>query len=89
MVKVSDLKVRDVINIADGKSLGFIKDIELDLENGRVKALVLPGTGKLRAFFRRNEDMVIGWENIVKIGVDVILVEVQSFTSPKHEEKGY
>ncbi|KKM12261.1 hypothetical protein SY88_03605 [Clostridiales bacterium PH28_bin88] len=84
MIKISDLRLRDVVNIVDGRRLGVIKDIELDLEAGRVKALILPGAGRVMALFGRNDDIVIPWEKIRTIGVDVILVEVQGFTDVNH-----
>jgi len=46
MIKISELRTRDVINIVDGKKLGNIIDIDLDLENGRVLGLVMPGQSK-------------------------------------------
>jgi len=86
VVKYSDLKIREIVNVVDGKSLGYIKDIELDLESGSVKALILPpDQSRVKAFFRRSEETVIDWRNIVKVGIDVILVEMQHFTNPNHE----
>ncbi|NLZ38657.1 MAG: YlmC/YmxH family sporulation protein [Firmicutes bacterium] len=76
MVKISDLRNRDVINIVDGKRLGVIYDLDLDLENGRIAAIIIPGQGRLFSFFGGAQDYVIPWEKIVKIGVDTILVEV-------------
>jgi YlmC/YmxH family sporulation protein len=84
MIKISDLRLKEVINIIDGKRLGVIKDIELDLEIGKVKALVLPGSNRLMSFFWRNEDVVVPWDKIRTIGVDVILVEIHSFTELNH-----
>lgn len=76
MIRISDLRARDVVNILDGKKLGHICDIELDLEIGKVIAIILPG--RLRGFsiFAKREDIVIPWKKIVRIGRDVILVEV-------------
>jgi len=75
MIKISDLRSRDVINILDGKKLGNIIDIDLDLDNGRVLALVLPG--RVKGFlFTKREEVVVPWQKIVRIGRDVILVEV-------------
>ncbi|MDI9479680.1 MAG: YlmC/YmxH family sporulation protein [Bacillota bacterium] len=75
MIKISDLRNRDVVNILDGKKLGNIIDIDLDLDNGRVLALVLPG--RVKGFlFTKREEVVVPWQKIVRIGRDVILVEV-------------
>lgn len=88
MFKVSELKIKDIINVADGKRLGFIKDIELNLQGGRVESLILQGsTSKFLGFFGRGEDLVIPWEQIKKVGLDVILVEVPGFTEVKHHTK--
>ncbi|NLW08079.1 MAG: YlmC/YmxH family sporulation protein [Clostridia bacterium] len=88
MIRVAELRQREVINVIDGRRLGAIKDIDLDLEAGRVKSLIVPGTtGKFLYFFGRDEDLVIPWENVVKIGVDVILVESYSCTAPLHRER--
>jgi YlmC/YmxH family sporulation protein len=75
MIKISDLRNRDVVNILDGKKLGNIIDIDLDLDNGKVLALVLPG--RVKGFlFTKREEVVVPWQKIVRIGRDVILVEV-------------
>ncbi|MHB1127099.1 MAG: YlmC/YmxH family sporulation protein [Bacillota bacterium] len=84
MVRISDLRLRDVINVIDGRRLGSIKDIDLDLEDGKVKTLILPGNGRFMGLFGKNDDLEIPWEKIRKIGVDVILVELNSFTDPRH-----
>lgn len=75
MLKTSDLKVKEVININDGRRLGTITDLEIDIENGRLMAIVVPGAGKFLGLFGKNEDVIIPWEKIHKIGMDVILVE--------------
>jgi YlmC/YmxH family sporulation protein len=76
MVKISELRNRDVINVVDGKRLGVIYDLDLDLENGRICSIIVPGTTRWLSFLGGGRDFVIPWENIVKIGVDTILVEL-------------
>jgi len=75
---VRDLKSKMVVNVLDGKQLGGIMDIEIDISNGRLTAIVVPGPGRFLGLFGRNEDVVIPWEKINKIGVDCILVESPS-----------
>ena len=87
MLKTSDLKVKEVINIIDGKRLGVITDIEIDVESGRLTSIVVPGNGRFLGLFGRNEDVVIPWEKISKIGFDVILVETATFGELKQLDK--
>lgn len=78
MVKISDLRMREVINIGDGRRLGPIKDIDINLEEGKINAIILPGQGaRLMGFFGREDEIVVPWERIVRIGVDVILVDLK------------
>lgn len=78
VVKTSDLRVKDVVNVRDGRRLGPISDLELDLESGRITAIVVAGGARLFGLFGRENDYVIPWERIQKIGIDVILVEVDA-----------
>lgn len=80
MVKISDLRVREVVNIADGRKLGPIKDIDIDLEHGRISAIILPGSSRVMSFFGREEEIVVPWEKIKKIGLDVILIDLREVT---------
>ncbi|MGI6584619.1 MAG: YlmC/YmxH family sporulation protein [Gracilibacteraceae bacterium] len=75
MVKISELKQRDVININDGRRLGIVYDVEIDMEKGKIDALIIPGTGRILGLFSRESDIVVSWENIKKIGADVILID--------------
>ncbi|HWJ02719.1 MAG TPA: YlmC/YmxH family sporulation protein [Verrucomicrobiae bacterium] len=87
MLRISDLRMRDVVNVSDGRRLGFLKDIDIDLELGKIKSLVLPGQTKVWSWFgNRTDDIVIPWDKIKKIGVDVILVDASTYLEPKHRE---
>jgi YlmC/YmxH family sporulation protein len=75
-VKISDFQSKDVINIVDGKKLGQVSDLELDLRQGRIDSIVVPHQAKFFGFFGGGTDVVIPWKNIVKIGLDVVLVKL-------------
>lgn len=87
MLKTSDLKMKEVVNVLDGKRLGAITDIEIDIESGKLTAIVVPGPGRFLGLFGRYDDIVIPWDKISKIGVDCILVESPAFADLKHLEK--
>lgn len=86
MVKVSDLRLREVINVHNGKKLGLIRDIEFDLEEGRIKSIVVPGSSKVLGFFGKNDDIVVPWHKIKKLGLDVILVELNDYKDIGYDE---
>ena len=87
MMKTSDLRAKEVINMADGKCLGHITDIEINVETGRLTAIIVPGHGRFLGFFGRNEEILIPWEKINKIGLDVILVEAAASTDYERLER--
>ena len=70
------LQERQVVNIADGKCLGNLKDIELNMREGTIQALVLPGTGGFRGFLQNQGELLIPWHKVVRIGVDVVLIDM-------------
>ena len=74
MVRASDLRVRDVVDVGDGRRLGAVADLEIDVASGRVLALVVPGSGRLFGLLGTEGDAVIPWSAIVTVGPDVILV---------------
>lgn len=76
LLKISELQTKDVININDGRNLGAVCDLEIDLRRGRVEAIVCPGQGKFFGLFSSGDEIVIPWNHIIKIGSDVILVRL-------------
>ena len=83
MLRISDLRAKELINLSDGRRLGYIRDVELDLTNATIKSLVI--TGDRGGRFLRAEEMVVAWEKIKKVGIDVILVELDKFLPVSRE----
>lgn len=80
MISTDKLKNKEVINIFDGRSLGFVSDIEVDLEKGVIDGIVIPSGRGFRSFFSKGEtDMVVKWEKVRTVGDDVILVDVEGY----------
>ena len=74
-MRFSDLCDREVICAKDCKCLGFVKDLEIDLDCGKICGIVVPGPGKYFGCFRREYDYFIPWCKIIRIGPDIILVD--------------
>ena len=74
MVRISEFQMKDVVNISDGSKLGNISDIEINLDNGKIETIIISSTGKLLGFFGKEDEIIIPWNQIIKIGADVILV---------------
>lgn len=87
MFKTSDLWSKEVINVSDGRRLGLVEDVELDLKTGKIDALVIPGRQGFLGLFGGSQDVVIHWGQIQKIGEDVILVRVEKYLEPGPAEK--
>lgn len=71
---------KEVINSCDGRRLGYVTDIEFDVCDGRITAIVVPSKGGL--FGCGGEEIVIPWQKIQKIGEDIILVDAQGCCPP-------
>lgn len=76
MIKISELQTKDVVNVTDGRKLGQVSDLEINLSCGRVEAIVVPTSNKRFNLFSNEDAYVIPWRHIVKIGSDVILVRL-------------
>lgn len=71
-----DFKHKEVINIKDGKRLGYVQDVCADLESGTITSIIVPGNSKMFNVFYGSNEIVIPWQNIKCIGEDLILVEL-------------
>ena len=42
-----DFKHKEVININDGKRLGYVQDVTADLQTGIITSIIVPGNNKM------------------------------------------
>ena len=76
-MRLSDMQKKDIIYLNDGKNLGHIIDAEIELNTGNLKSLLIEKK-TLRSLFTSEPDVVIKFDQIKKIGEDVILIEYLS-----------
>lgn len=74
-MRISDLQIKDIVSISDGKRLGKIIDVEIDM-TGKIIYFVVEQRRGFR-FLGNHDDIInINMNQIKKIGEDVILVEI-------------
>ncbi len=77
LLRLIDLRQKEVINERDCKCLGCVADLEFDAETGCICALIIPGQAKMCGFFGRDSEYVIPYRMVRQIGEDIILVCVE------------
>ncbi|MCA0969357.1 YlmC/YmxH family sporulation protein [Halobacillus litoralis] len=86
-MKISELQMKDVIAMESGERLGYISDLDIDTQQGKLKGLVLTLKGKAMGLFGKDEEMLIPWNQIVNIGADVILVKKTGYSPVSASQK--
>ena len=76
-MNLSDLQNKEIIDISTGKRMGTIIDVVVS-RNGMISKFILEDRKVGRKFLSSiKEEVSIEWKQIVKIGDDIILVNVE------------
>ncbi len=75
-MRMAELAGKEIININDGSRLGVAgeTDLAVDVETGIIQSIILPRKGGLLNFLSDRQELVIPWEAVKKIGMEVIIV---------------
>ena len=76
-VKFTELQCKEVICVSTGQRLGFVGDVQVEIPEGNVRAIVVPCQPKLLGLSPKREDYIIPWDCIRKIGPDIVLVDAE------------
>ena len=76
-----ELREREVVNVADGKILGRITDIAFNAQ-GHIIGLIVPGDKKFIKNFTGTDSIFVPFNCVLKIGNDVILVDLNNNPPP-------
>ena len=80
---VGELRCKEVINVSDGSRYGYVGDVEVDLETGQIRALIVPGRLRLFGLLGREPEQVFPWPAVRRFGEDIILVEEAPTGAPR------
>ena len=75
--KFTELHCKEVICVSDGRRLGFVSDARVELPEGHIQAIIVPGPCRFFGLWGRRDDFVIPWHCICRVGPDIILVDIK------------
>ena len=86
-IKFSELRCKEVICVADGRRLGFVADAQIQLPEGEIRSIIVPGPCRVFGLIGRRDDYCIPWNCIKRIGPDIILVDTkpEDCCVPRHK----
>ncbi len=71
---VSELREKPVVNVVNGSELGLVVDLVIEPLQGRIISLIVKPAFNVLQIFRKQTDIIINVNQIVKIGEDYIIV---------------
>ena len=71
-----DLRQKEVINCKDCKRIGCVADVDFDPCTGQICALIVPAPVHIWSCFGKNEKYCIRFCDVVRIGPDIVLVDL-------------
>ncbi len=83
----SEMKYKEVIDLRSGARLGYVCDAEIDPVDGRILNLIVPGQGRAGGLLGRDDDYVLDWNAITRLGDDIILVDSEKEPQRRRREK--
>ena len=81
--RITHLRDKELINVNNGTRYGYVGDLEVDLESGRILSLVIPGRLRLLGLLGRSKDRIFPWESVRRFGEDIILVDMPEEQAPR------
>ena len=81
--RITQMRSKEVVDIQNGNCYGTVGDLEIDLDSGRIRALVVPGRLRLFGLLGRERERVFPWSCVRCFGEDIILVDGGVEKSPE------
>lgn len=75
-MRFCNLCEKTVINVEDCCALGNVSDVEINECDGCIRALVVRDCSRFWKLISTDKEMVIPWQQVVRIGPDIILVRI-------------
>ena len=87
-IRLTQLQCKEVICVSDGRRLGYIEDVEVEIPEGAIHAILVPGCSKALGLLGSRDCFRIPWDSIRRIGPDIVLVEADPDACRVSRSKG-
>ena len=79
-MRLNELVGKEMVNIFDGMRMGTVgeSDMLVNQETGDIVSIILPNRGNAFTFWADRQKLVIPWQAVMKIGREVILVDLDN-----------
>ncbi len=75
-MRICEVRMKEVINVCNCKKLGYVSDLDVNLCTGCIEAIIVPKSGGFCGILGNDWCYYITYDNIQKIGEDLIFVEI-------------
>lgn len=75
-MRYKEISGKEIVDLSDGTRLGILgqTDIQINRTTGKIESFIIPNY-KWFGFKKEDSEAFIHWDNIKKIGKDIILIE--------------
>src|SRR5690625_6763784 len=78
MMRYKDISGKEIVDVKEGARLGVLgqTDLEIDVRTGQIKSFIIPNY-KWFGLKKEGEETRIHWNDVKKIGEDMIMIETE------------
>jgi len=76
MLKNFDLRQKRVIDMDSAEVIGFIRDMDIDFDTGKIRSVTIPKGGVFGSF-TKDKNVTVPWERVVSIGSEFVIIKQQ------------
>lgn len=88
MISWTELQMKDVVMVHNGKRLGQMVDLEIDDDSGLIKhIIILERNGRGAGLFQKPNEIKVNWQQIETIGTDIVLINDEKKENSSIEQK--
>lgn len=74
MLKNFDLRQKKVIDVDTAEVIGYIKDMDIDFNSGKISSVTIPKNSIFGGILK-GKTITVPWERVVAIGSEFIIVK--------------